>query len=292
MKNRDPNSQNSQKEISNALMKVKFESYDSPVNVYGLRCADTECKCRDIYLDFYEGDKKRAKDHLFEIQLNVDTWEITSFTAYKKDINCLGLISEFMQDFNDESKRKLKSVVENRIIFNKETLIENIDYSRLQQGLVVYYSDFFASEHGGQLIFEYQGDIYIVIDYYCSKPTCNCNDVMLSFVKVKNNECTSDSEFQLRLQFKTGKYEVENKLNNITNAQITSLYKAFLNALQPNGLGLFEERYDRLRNWKNGMPDITVNAYKQQNESGSQKIGRNEPCPCGSGKKYKKCCGQ
>ncbi len=24
----------------------------------------------------------------------------------------------------------------------------------------------------------------------------------------------------------------------------------------------------------------------------SQKIGRNEPCPCGSGKKYKRCCGE
>ena len=23
----------------------------------------------------------------------------------------------------------------------------------------------------------------------------------------------------------------------------------------------------------------------------TQKIGRNDPCPCGSGKKYKKCCG-
>ncbi|MDY3365198.1 MAG: SEC-C metal-binding domain-containing protein [Prevotella sp.] len=23
----------------------------------------------------------------------------------------------------------------------------------------------------------------------------------------------------------------------------------------------------------------------------AEKIGRNEPCPCGSGKKYKKCCG-
>jgi SEC-C motif-containing protein len=22
-----------------------------------------------------------------------------------------------------------------------------------------------------------------------------------------------------------------------------------------------------------------------------EKIGRNDPCPCGSGKKYKKCCG-
>ena len=25
--------------------------------------------------------------------------------------------------------------------------------------------------------------------------------------------------------------------------------------------------------------------------SGKEKIGRNEPCPCGSGKKYKNCCG-
>jgi len=24
----------------------------------------------------------------------------------------------------------------------------------------------------------------------------------------------------------------------------------------------------------------------------NQKIGRNDPCPCGSGKKYKKCCGK
>ncbi|WP_197030781.1 SEC-C metal-binding domain-containing protein, partial [Halomonas sp. BC04] len=22
------------------------------------------------------------------------------------------------------------------------------------------------------------------------------------------------------------------------------------------------------------------------------KVGRNDPCPCGSGKKYKQCCGQ
>ena len=25
---------------------------------------------------------------------------------------------------------------------------------------------------------------------------------------------------------------------------------------------------------------------------GVKKIGRNDPCPCGSGKKYKKCCGR
>jgi len=36
--------------------------------------------------------------------------------------------------------------------------------------------------------------------------------------------------------------------------------------------------------------------YKEQKLSGTvvkgEKIGRNDPCPCGSGKKYKKCCGK
>jgi len=32
------------------------------------------------------------------------------------------------------------------------------------------------------------------------------------------------------------------------------------------------------------MPEIVTAAPK--------KIGRNDPCPCGSGKKYKKCCGR
>ena len=36
--------------------------------------------------------------------------------------------------------------------------------------------------------------------------------------------------------------------------------------------------------------------YKEQKKSGTvvkpHKIGRNDPCPCGSGKKYKYCCGK
>ena len=28
------------------------------------------------------------------------------------------------------------------------------------------------------------------------------------------------------------------------------------------------------------------------NRNSTPKIGRNDPCPCGSGKKYKKCCGK
>jgi preprotein translocase subunit SecA len=42
-------------------------------------------------------------------------------------------------------------------------------------------------------------------------------------------------------------------------------------------------------------PERRKELYRQQKNSGTvvkeKKIGRNDPCPCGSGKKYKKCCG-
>ncbi|RMF48033.1 MAG: preprotein translocase subunit SecA, partial [Deltaproteobacteria bacterium] len=48
-----------------------------------------------------------------------------------------------------------------------------------------------------------------------------------------------------------------------------------------------EERKQRLALGRTGGP-----AQPRQPAVNPEKIGRNDPCPCGSGKKYKKCCGQ
>jgi uncharacterized protein YecA (UPF0149 family) len=46
---------------------------------------------------------------------------------------------------------------------------------------------------------------------------------------------------------------------------------------------------------KNSNPrnidNLKLKIKNSSNFSG-KKIGRNDPCPCGSGKKYKKCCGK
>lgn len=41
----------------------------------------------------------------------------------------------------------------------------------------------------------------------------------------------------------------------------------------------------------NSVRQARVEMLLQQEMEVTQKIGRNDPCPCGSGKKYKKCCG-
>ena len=38
--------------------------------------------------------------------------------------------------------------------------------------------------------------------------------------------------------------------------------------------------------------DLPEAQPRSQHERTEPKIGRNDPCPCGSGKKYKKCCGK
>ncbi len=37
-------------------------------------------------------------------------------------------------------------------------------------------------------------------------------------------------------------------------------------------------------------PEVKKEFSQLYSDSDTGKIGRNEPCPCGSGKKYKKCC--
>lgn len=50
-----------------------------------------------------------------------------------------------------------------------------------------------------------------------------------------------------------------------------------------------------LEQWDGILPQEKRNEitkqFRQSKIAVSSKVGRNDPCPCGSGKKYKKCCG-
>ena len=51
------------------------------------------------------------------------------------------------------------------------------------------------------------------------------------------------------------------------------------------------QNIERKENAK-GMTNEDLNKVKKQTPKKVKKIGRNDPCPCGSGKKYKQCCGK
>jgi tetratricopeptide (TPR) repeat protein len=69
------------------------------------------------------------------------------------------------------------------------------------------------------------------------------------------------------------------------------------NAGTPDGKIDLEVVYDRLLDLTQAMGDhVEATHYRRQldvlRSKAQKKVGRNDPCPCGSGKKYKKCCGR
>lgn len=69
----------------------------------------------------------------------------------------------------------------------------------------------------------------------------------------------------------------------------TKLYKNMVDAKADwlYGLPMWDDIFDR---------ETQKQLYLEQKKSGTvvvgKKVGRNDPCPCGSGKKYKHCCGR
>ena len=67
---------------------------------------------------------------------------------------------------------------------------------------------------------------------------------------------------------------------------------------------LYKNMVDAKADWLYNLPmwddifdkETKHRLYMEQKKSGTiikgAKVGRNDPCPCGSGKKYKKCCGK
>ncbi len=67
--------------------------------------------------------------------------------------------------------------------------------------------------------------------------------------------------------------------------------KLYYNMLKAKAPWLYqlEEWEDVLS--EDARAEITAQ-FKADTQAVSTKVGRNDPCPCGSGKKYKKCCGK
>jgi preprotein translocase subunit SecA len=73
------------------------------------------------------------------------------------------------------------------------------------------------------------------------------------------------------------KVNLEKLYFNMLDAKADYLYEL------PQWEGIFskEKRKEIHTEWKNSKTVVNKN-----------KVGRNDPCPCGSGKKYKQCCGK
>ena len=133
-------------------------------------------------------------------------------------------------------------------------------------------------------------------DLYCPNPDCHCNEVTLQFMGSSQD---SGGRVDIKTLF-TGKVSFKAKIGSIKCREATEEQAQALMRLWYDQYGIdlaaLKVRYEKIkelgrRSLEETDPHAPARTRREPVRRGT-KIGRNAPCPCGSGKKYKKCCGR
>ncbi len=149
------------------------------------------------------------------------------------------------------------------------------------------YVEFFPYE--APMEFSHGETQWMVNDQYCINPDCGCTDGVLLFVPYDahiDKEHIPQHTPYPAVFFDAKKGQATSVAAAGTGSHSAmELADAFLKE-RPDCAGLIRRRRETLRTLiKHNLPP-RKSPFKQQ-----KKTGRNAPCPCGSGKKYKNCCG-
>lgn len=122
-------------------------------------------------------------------------------------------------------------------------------------------------------------------------------------VKVSGTVAELAKKFETTLQTMVGFLDGIND-SLVTPNPIEEMTEDTVVSLDFDNEKLYYNMVEAKADWLYGLPqwndllseERRKELYLEQKKSGTiikdKKIGRNDPCPCGSGKKYKKCCGQ
>ena len=159
-----------------------------------------------------------------------------------------------------------------------------MDWGWWEEGVLVGWGDVFPDEP--DFLLDVTGARYWIRDLYCVTPDCPCTDVTFSFA-----ECADMEETR-----QLGSVRIDLKRFTVADIQpigassedLMGLYQVFLK----EGKRLKRTLKTRQKAMRAIGEEIATmsGANAQKDFKLSPKVGRNDPCPCGSGKKYKKCC--
>jgi hypothetical protein len=135
------------------------------------------------------------------------------------------------------------------------------------------------------LMFELDGAVYWADDMYCINPDCSCKEVGLVFSRLSSEKgvervgAISVTLPSCRFVGVLGEQRDERRL------------KLLADALRKHGqiCRVIRDRRKSMKPLGEEIVRLSTGARTIERPVGFG-VGRNDPCPCGSGKKYKKCC--
>ncbi len=281
--------------------------YQKGLLIDGSGCDNPECDCRDVHLKIIPVDenlppfiKINKNDSLLGIKeyenfisadqyisavLNIDNGEITyngksPIQAYESDL-LESMETRLIKENNLLAVFKRRWRIAKKINWDS---YKRKDWSWWEPGSLVSWYEAFPDDW--DFLIRENGQHIYLDDQYCVTPGCKCKDAALSFYATTDKK-KSDLLGTLFINLK--KISVDSvastsipveKLKDIWS-EFRYEYPTLVKTLNTRQKKLRKALTEVLTEKKSKKPDI---------KAPLPKVGRNAPCPCGSGKKYKKCC--
>lgn len=238
------------------LSELDGEEYALPLNVHDQRIMDYD----EVPLDIIDNETQEYARTTFLETVKEDGWLLLQ-RIYLEKKNII---------IDEVNPAKIQYEFEDEDILDNETLVS--------------YDDIFPCAHFPVILGE---SVYIVFEHYCKDDICNCKAMLFSIQKATDEGFETLGNYAYNYSTQQGSLvdvEAENKI--IIQKVIDTLFLEYPDIDKTLGKRntvvrkLF--RKAKKKHW----------ATQGRTRKNTVRISRNAPCPCGSGKKYKRCCGR
>jgi len=261
-------------------------------------CTNPACDCNDVLMELCEFtpdqklEKTSAKKHLKRLAsflVNTQDWTIRDLEVYEENRPIEPYIEDFSESLTEDLRLMLRSRLQEAKAYGGDDASRQPELE-YQPGQCVGFVEVYPEHAPDKFQFEHIGTEYLVDDQYCIDPACKCHEAILTYIPLTDENVGSEHQFTLILSLTTGKYTVESA-SGYGAADIQEIHNAYLQHIRRN-LGLFRGRYAKMKEYgRTRISSASSSDRRNVPIVRSAKVGRNDPCPCGSGKKFKKCCG-
>ena len=256
-------------------------------------CANPSCNCRVITFNLLPESETKNNDFIKEapFSFELSVYKRSIFDKGDTSITAKKFAKSFIKEFNKDNW----DVLTKFYIGFKRAITENLDinsvdfpfpYESIEKDflMVGYYG---ILPYAKEIIITIDNSKLLLDDQYCVNSSCKCNDTVLTFLSLEEKRKQTD---EIRVNYKTRNWTKES--NRYKETPLITNLKKTLEEKFPDIYKDFQKRHSLLRFLYKKFKNENSLALKPEQARSQKSVGRNDPCPCGSGKKYKKCCGR
>ncbi len=256
-------------------------------------CENPVCTCGSIQLHLFLLGQEELEDLSFFHTVSIDVIK-KKLDYFEEDLESDQIADENLQfaetlisnmeddDFHYLWKRHF--AFKNKLTREAahDSIQAHFDYEEVERnGLMSAYND--VLPFGDELLVTIREKDCIIFDQYCLFSGCPCSDASLSVFLAGEFNVPGEELITVSLDYRKIKWELPEEINGSVD----------LNTLRSAVEEQIPDIYERLADRHKQLKSIYASCKRKHDAHTAhqpQEAGRNDPCPCGSGKKFKKCC--